>query len=90
MTNLYTQILTGAIGLGMDDEDIRQLQMLLQPYLDLVPRLLNTSDIGFLFEDDSEDPDSVNSSQAAASSLFTGSEQQTNGGAHGSHQQVRR
>ena len=47
----------------MDEGDIRQLQMLLQPYLQTVPRLLNTADISFLFEEES---DSVNSSQAAA------------------------
>jgi hypothetical protein len=40
--------------------------MLLQPYLTVVPRLLKTADISFLFEDDSEEPNSVNSSQAAA------------------------
>jgi hypothetical protein len=60
---LYSQMMTAAISLGMDEGDIRQLQMLLQPYLQSVPRLLNTADISFLFEEGS---DSVNSSQAAA------------------------
>jgi hypothetical protein len=63
LTKLYSQMMTGAISLGMDEDDIRQLQMLLQPYLQIVPRLLNTADISFLFEEES---DSVNSSQAAA------------------------
>lgn len=63
LTKLYSQMMTCAISIGMEDDDIRQLQMLLQPYLQLVPRLLNTSDISFLFEKDS---DSVNSSQKAA------------------------
>jgi site-specific DNA-methyltransferase (adenine-specific) len=62
----YSQMMTAATGLGMDEDDIRQLQMLLQPYLQVVPRLLKTADISFLFEDDSQEPDSVNSSQAAA------------------------
>jgi predicted amidophosphoribosyltransferase len=62
LTKLYSQMMTGAISLGMDEDDIRQLQMLLQPYLQMVPRLLNTADISFLFEES----DSVNSSQAAA------------------------
>lgn len=66
LTKLYTQMITGAIGLGMDEDEIRQLQMLLQPYLDIVPRLLNTADISFLFDKDSDEPESVNSSQAAA------------------------
>lgn len=66
VTDLYNKMFKGAIALGMDDDDIRQLQMLLQPYLQVVPRLLNTADISFLFEDNSEDPNSVNSSQAAA------------------------
>ena len=66
LTKLYSQMITGAISLGMDQDDIRQLQMLLQPYLQIVPRLLNTADIGFLFEKDLEESDSVNSSQAAA------------------------
>jgi len=61
LTKLYSQMMTAAISVGMDDDDIRQLQMLLQPYLEIVPRLLNTTDISFLFEG----PDSVNSSQAA-------------------------
>ena len=60
---LYSQMITAATGLGMDEGDIRDLQMLLQPYLQTVPRLLNTADISFLFEEGS---DSVNSSQAAA------------------------
>jgi hypothetical protein len=64
LTKLYSQLMTAAISVGMDDDDIRQLQMLLQPYLQIVPRLLNTADISFLFE--KEGPDSVNSSQAAA------------------------
>ena len=63
LTKLYSQIMIAAISLGMDEGDIRQLQMLLQPYLQTVPRLLNTADISFLFEEES---DSVNSSQAAA------------------------
>src|ERR1700730_1192801 len=63
LTKLYSQMMTAAISLGMEEDDIRQLQMLLQPYLQTVPRLLNTADISFLFE---EGPDSVNSSQAAA------------------------
>ena len=63
LTKLYGQMMTGAISLGMDEDDIRHLQMLLQPYLQIVPRLLNTADISFLFEEGS---DSVNSSQAAA------------------------
>jgi len=63
---LYSQMMTAATSLGMDEDDIRQLQMLLQPYLEVVPRLLNTADISFLFEDDSEKSESVNSSQAAA------------------------
>src|SRR5258706_11266804 len=50
LTKLYSQMMTSAIGVGMDDDDIRQLQMLLQPYLQFVPRLLNTADISFLFE----------------------------------------
>jgi hypothetical protein len=62
LTKLYSQMMTAAISLGMDEDDIRQLQMLLQPYLQIVPRLLNTADISFLFEES----DSVNSSQAAA------------------------
>jgi hypothetical protein len=66
LTKLYSQIITAAIGLGMDEDDIRHLQMLLQPYLQIVPRLLNTADIGFLFEKELEEPSSVNSSQAAA------------------------
>ena len=45
--------MTSAISVGMDDDDIRQLQMLLQPYLQIVPRLLNTADISFLFEKES-------------------------------------
>jgi len=64
LTKLYSQMMTSAISIGMDDDDIRQLQMLLQPYLQIVPRLLNTADINFLF--DKEGADSVNSSQAAA------------------------
>jgi len=64
LTKLYSQMMTSAISVGMDDDDIRQLQMLLQPYLQIVPRLLNTADINFLF--DKEGADSVNSSQAAA------------------------
>jgi hypothetical protein len=63
---LYSQMMTAATSLGMDEDDIRQLQMLLQPYLEVVPRLLKTADISFLFEDDSEKSESVNSSQAAA------------------------
>jgi hypothetical protein len=63
---LYSQMMTGATSLGLDDDDIRQLQMLLQPYMQVVPRLLKTADISFLFEEDSEEPESVNSSQAAA------------------------
>jgi len=63
---LYSQMMTAATSLGMSEDDIRQLQMLLQPYLTVVPRLLKTADISFLFEDDSEEPNSVNSSQAAA------------------------
>lgn len=63
---LYGQMMTAATSLGMDEDDIRQLQMLLQPYLQVVPRLLKTADIGFLFENDSAELDSVNSSQAAA------------------------
>ena len=63
LTKLYSQMMTSAISVGMDDDDIRQLQMLLQPYLLLVPRLVNTVHISFLFEKDS---DSVNSSQATA------------------------
>jgi hypothetical protein len=63
LTKLYSQMMTAAISVGMEDDDIRQLQMLLQPYLQMVPRLLNTADISFLFEKDS---DSVNSSQKAA------------------------
>ena len=66
LTKLYSHMMTAAIGLGMDEEDIRQLQMLLQPYLQIVPRLLNTADIGFLFEKELEEAVSVNSSQAAA------------------------
>ena len=66
LTKLCGQMITAAISLGMDDDDIRQLQILLQPYLQMVPRLLNTADISFLFEKDLEDSDSVNSSQAAA------------------------
>jgi len=66
LTKLYSQMITGAISLGMDEDDIRQLQMLLQPYLQIVPRLLNTADISFLFEKDLDESDSVNSSQAAA------------------------
>jgi len=62
LTKLYGQMMTAGISLGMDEDDIRQLQMLLQPYLQIVPRLLNTADISFLFEES----DSVNSSQAAA------------------------
>jgi hypothetical protein len=62
LTKLYSQMMTAAISVGMDEDDIRQLQMLLQPYLQLVPRLLNTADISFLFEES----DSVNSSQQAA------------------------
>jgi hypothetical protein len=62
LTKLYSQMMTAAISVGMDEDDIRQLQMLLQPYLQTVPRLLNTADISFLFEEGS---DSVNSSQAA-------------------------
>jgi len=64
LTKLYSQMMTAAISVGMDDDDTRQLQMLLQPYLHMVPRLLNTADISFLFE--KEGSDSVNSSQAAA------------------------
>ena len=64
MTKLYSQMMTAAISVGMDDDDIRQLQMLLQPYLQIVPQLLNTADISFLFE--KEGSDSVNRSQAAA------------------------
>ena len=64
LTKLYGHMMTAAISVGMDDDDIRQLQMLLQPYLQIVPRLLNTADIRFLFEE--EGSDSVNSSQAAA------------------------
>jgi hypothetical protein len=64
VTKLYSQMMTAAISVGMDDDDIRQLQMLLQPYLQIVPRLLNTADISFLFE--TEGSDSMNSSQAAA------------------------
>jgi hypothetical protein len=63
---LYGQMMTAAASLGMDDDDVRQLQMLLQPYLQVVPRLLKTADISFLFDDESEDPNSVNSSQAVA------------------------
>ena len=66
MTKLYSQMMTAAISLGMDEDDVRQLQMLLQPYLQIVPRLLNTADISFLFEKNLEDSDSVNSSQAVA------------------------
>ena len=66
LTKLYSQMMTAAISLGMDEDDIRQLQMLLQPYLRIVPRLLNTADISFLFEIDLEASDSVNSSQVAA------------------------
>ena len=66
LTKMYSQMMTAAISLGMEEDDIRQLQMLLQPYLQMVPRLLNTADISFLFEKDLEEPDSVNSSQAAA------------------------
>jgi hypothetical protein len=66
LTKLYSQMMTGAISLGMDEDDIRQLQMLLQPYLQAVPRLLNTADISFLFEKELEGSDSVNGSQAAA------------------------
>lgn len=64
LTKLYGQMMTAAISLGMDENDIRQLQMLLQPYLQIVPRLLNTADISFLFE--KEESDSVNSAQEAA------------------------
>ena len=63
---LYSQMMTASASLGLDEDDIRQLQMLLQPYLQVVPRLLKTADISFLFEEDSEELDSVNSSQAAA------------------------
>jgi DNA modification methylase len=63
---LYSQMMTAATSLGMSEDDIRQLQMLLQPYLTVVPRLLKTADISFLFEDDSEGSNSVNSSQTAA------------------------
>jgi DNA modification methylase len=66
LTKLYSQMMTAAIALGMDEGDIRHLQILLQPYLELVPRLLNTTDIGFLFEKDSDDQEPVNSSRAAA------------------------
>jgi predicted amidophosphoribosyltransferase len=66
LTKMYSQMMTAAISLGMEEDDIRQLQMLLQPYLQMVPRLLNTADISFLFEKDLEEPDSVNRSQAAA------------------------
>ena len=59
---LYSQMITAATSLGMDEDDIRQLQMLLQPYLQAVPRLLKTADIGFLFEEDSAESDAVNSS----------------------------
>jgi hypothetical protein len=64
LTKLYSQMMMAAISVGMHDDDIRQLQMLLQPYLRLVPRLLNTADISFLFE--KGESDSVNSEQAAA------------------------
>ena len=63
---LYGQMMTAATSLGMDEDDIRQLQMLMQPYLQAVPRLLKTADISFLFEKDLAGTDSVNSSQAAA------------------------
>lgn len=66
LTRLYGQMMTTAISLGMDEGDIRQLQMLLHPYLQIVPRLLNTADISFLFEKDLGNSDSVNGSQAAA------------------------
>ena len=66
LIKLYSQMMTSAISVGMDDDDIRQLQMLLHPYLQIVPRLLKTADISFLFEKDLEESDSVNSSQAAA------------------------
>jgi len=55
LTKLYSQMMTAAMSVGMDDDDIRQLQMLLQPYLQLVPRLLNTADISFLFEKEGSD-----------------------------------
>ncbi len=36
LTKIYSHMMAAAIGLGMDEEDIRQLQMLLQPYLQIV------------------------------------------------------
>ena len=66
VTKLYSQMVTAAISLGMDEDDIRQLQMLLQPYLQIVPRLLNTADISFLFVKDLGESDSVNGSLEVA------------------------